>query len=179
MITHHYVRTLARYNAWQNHQIGESYLELVRRGPGDQGAWEADRGVFWGSIQGTLNHLLWGDYIWMARFEGTGTTDVALADSAALYDEPGEYWEARCAVDKRILNWAHGMDDAMLGGDLTWYSGAAGRDVTAPLASLVVHFFNHQTHHRGQVHAMLSQAGVSAPVTDLFLMPQDGPWLAH
>lgn len=167
---------MARYNAWQNHQLGASYIDLRQR---DETAWFATRAGFWGSIFGTLNHLLWGDYVWMNRFEGKSAPDTALADSASMFDaaEPGEYWEARQAVDRRILRWADGVRRADLSGMHGWLSKAEGREVSVPLANCVVHFFNHQTHHRGQVHTMLTQAGAKVPVTDLVFMPQSGEWL--
>ena len=74
-----------------------------------------------------------------------------------------------------MQDWAHGLDDVALAGDLTWYSGAAGREVSRPMAMLVTHFFNHGTHHRGQVHAMLTAAGMRTDDTDLFMMPGATP----
>ena len=176
LITPDYIRLMARYNAWQNHEIGLCYLEVMRGG-GD--AWFEDRKAFWGSIFGTLNHLIWGDYIWMARFEGTRGPQAALPGSAALFDadEPGDYWEARQAVDKRILNWAERLKPRDLEGVHNWYSKAEGREVSVPLALCVVHFFNHQAHHRGQVHTMVTQAGHKGWTTDLVFMPEHGDWL--
>ena len=82
----------------------------------------------------------------------------------------GELKVQRAAVDQAILQWADGLDSAWLETDLTWFSGAAKREVTKPAGFLVVHFFNHQTHHRGQVHAMLTAAGVKPEDTDLFFL---------
>jgi len=73
-------------------------------------------------------------------------------------------------ADANISRWANKVDDAWLADDLTWFSGAANREVRAPLRLLVTHFFNHQTHHRGQVHAMLTAAGQETGDTDLFLL---------
>ncbi len=176
LITPDYVRLMARYNAWQHHQLALSYIELRQR---DKDAWFAPREGFWGSIFGTLNHLLWGDYVWMNRFEGKPEPTATLAESATMFDaqEPGDYWEARQAVDRRILKWAVGVQTADLSGLHSWYSKAEEREVTVPLATCVVHFFNHQTHHRGQVHTMLTQAGAKAPVSDLVFMPETGEWL--
>jgi len=84
-------------------------------------------------------------------------------------------WEAlrreRSAFDTVIVGWADGLDPSWLDGELTWYSGAAKREVTKPKWLLVTHLFNHQTHHRGQVHSMLTQANAKPQDTDLFLLP--------
>ncbi|MEM8647563.1 MAG: DinB family protein, partial [Pseudomonadota bacterium] len=77
----------------------------------------------------------------------------------------------RQAVDQQILDWAARFDETALGDDLSWYSGAAGRTVSKPLGVLITHFFNHQTHHRGQVHAMLTAAGQRPGDTDLPFKP--------
>ncbi|MBT5050632.1 MAG: damage-inducible protein DinB, partial [Rhodospirillaceae bacterium] len=81
----------------------------------------------------------------------------------------------RIDMDQKIVAWSAGLSDNDLAGTLTWYSGAAGRDETKKLAMLVAHFLNHQTHHRGQVHAMLTAAGATPGDTDLFIMP-DNLW---
>jgi uncharacterized damage-inducible protein DinB len=73
-------------------------------------------------------------------------------------------------ADGDISHWAAKVDDAWLAKDMTWFSGAANREVSAPHQLLVTHFFNHQTHHRGQVHAMLTAAGQETGDTDLFLL---------
>ena len=76
----------------------------------------------------------------------------------------------RDKADAAISRWANKVDDVWLAEDLTWFSGAANREVTAKKELLVTHFFNHQTHHRGQVHAMLTAAGQETGDTDLFLV---------
>ena len=82
----------------------------------------------------------------------------------------GELKLQRAAADDTILDWADNLDAAWLAGDLTWDSAAAKREVTKPAAVLVTHFFNHQTHHRGQIHAMLTAAGAVPDDTDLFYL---------
>jgi len=77
---------------------------------------------------------------------------------------------ARNKADTDISRWAGTVDDSWLGDDLVWFSGAAGREIRAPKRFLVAHFFNHQTHHRGQAHAMLTAAGQQTGDTDLFLV---------
>lgn len=76
-------------------------------------------------------------------------------------------------ADGRIRAWADRLGPAALRGDLAWHSGATGREVTKPIATCVAHMFNHQTHHRGQIHAMLTAAGMTPEATDLVFMPED------
>ena len=156
---------MARYNRWQNSQL-DGFLEAL---PAEE--LSRDRGAFFGSILRTLSHLCWGDHIWLSRFDGGSPPPVGAGDSVTYVTDLGGWRALRQTLDARMLVWAEGLTDAALAGDLTWHSGAAGREVTKPLGLLTVHFFNHQTHHRGQVHAMLTATGSKAPVSDLFLMP--------
>ena len=124
--------------------------------------------AWFGSIHATLNHLLWGDQIWMSRFAGTAKPKAAgIPDSAAMYETWDELKGERAAFDRIILDWAERLDPAWPDGDLTWLSGAVGRELSRPKWLLVAHLFNHQTHHRGQIHCMLTQAGVRPGTTDL------------
>ena len=164
MITPAYIRTMAAYNAEMNRRLYGAAARLSdaeRREP---------RGAFWGSIHGTLNHLLWGDTQWMSRFDNWPKPDVAIKQSAGLFDDFAALSGARERADADISRWAAEVDDAWLAQDMTWFSGAANREVLAPHQLLVTHFFNHQTHHRGQVHAMLTAAGQETGDTDLFLI---------
>ncbi len=164
MITPDYVRAMASYNRWQNENLYGAADQL-----GDQQR-KQQRGAFFGSIHATLNHLLWGDQMWMSRFAGTPPPKGKRpADSTAERETWAELKEARAAFDATIIDWAGCIDQPWLSGDLTWFSGAAGREVTRPRALLITHFFNHQTHHRGQVHCMLTQCGVKPGDTDLSL----------
>jgi uncharacterized damage-inducible protein DinB len=168
MIDSDFVRTMARYNRWQNRNLYGAAEAL------DDTARRADRGAFFGSIHATLSHLLWGDTVWMSRFDGWEKPDVGIPGSGDWVAEWTDLSARRAEADAHILNWAEHVGEAALGGDLSWYSGALGRDVTKPMALCVAHFFNHQTHHRGQVHAMLTAAGARPGDTDLFIMPGDG-----
>ncbi|HYZ39534.1 MAG TPA: DinB family protein [Stellaceae bacterium] len=164
MITPAYVRTMAEYNAEMNRRLYAAAARLSdskRRQP---------RGAFWGSIHGTLNHLLWGDYQWMSRFDNWPKPEIAIKQSAQMIEDFAELRAEREQADTSISRWAAEIDDAWLAEDLTLFSGAANREVRAPLRLLVSHFFNHQTHHRGQVHAMLTAAGQETGDTDLFLL---------
>jgi uncharacterized damage-inducible protein DinB len=162
MITLDYIRTMAEYNRWQNANLygaAEGLSDAARKEP---------RAAFFGSIHGTLNHLLYGDQAWMSRFAGTPPPKVpTIAESVGMYDSWEELRRERAAFDAVILDWAARLDPAWLDGDLTWLSGALGREVTRPKWLLVTHMFNHQTHHRGQVHCMLTQAGTRPGTTDL------------
>lgn len=168
MIEPRYVQTMARYNSWQNAQL-MPVLEAMSVEQLTQ-----DRGSFFGGILATANHLLWGDTIWMSRFDPSVDPPVGgITESTGLHSTVGSWSADRFRMDGKIRFWADGLRAVDLKGDLHWHSGAAGRDITAPMASAIMHFFNHQTHHRGQIHAMLTAAGQNAPVSDLFLMPKD------
>ncbi len=168
MISRAYIDTMADYNRWQNDSLygAASNLSDEER--------RADRGAFFGSIHATLSHLLWGDKIWLNRF---GANAPARQSSIAASIDEGTDWEEmkqeRQALDQKIIEWAQCVDEASLGGDLTWYSGAVGREVSRSLGLLITHFFNHQTHHRGQVHAMLTAAGQKPDDTDLPFKPEN------
>ena len=166
MIDRDYCMTMARYNKWQNNQITD-VLEGV-----DDEVLRRNHGAFFGSIFGTLNHLLWGDLFWMSRFgQGAGPA-VSGKDSVTLKPTFALWSAERIRLDGQIILWAEKLNDQDLEDDLTWFSGSMGRDFSKPLATCVVHFFNHQTHHRGQVHAMLTASGLPAPVSDLVFMPE-------
>ncbi len=164
MITPDFVRTMAAYNAEMNRRIYAAAATLS-----DEQR-KADRGLFWKSLHGTLNHLEWGDHNWMSRFDGWDKPPVALKQSDTLYADFAALRAAREATDARLNAWAAKVDDAWLAQDQVWYSGAAKRDMAMARGILMVHFFNHQTHHRGQAHAVLTGYGVDPGETDLFLM---------
>jgi uncharacterized damage-inducible protein DinB len=164
MITAAYVRTMAAYNAEMNRRLYAAAANLSdaeRRAP---------RGAFWGSIHGTLTHILWGDRQWMSRFDNWPKPTTPIKQSAAMIDDFSELAATRETADADITRWAHKIDDGWLGNDLVWFSGAANREMRAPKGLLVSHFFNHQAHHRGQAHAMLTAAGQETGDTDLFLL---------
>ena len=156
---------MARYNAWQNQSV---YLAAETL---DDAARKLDRGAFFGSIHATLCHLLWADLIWMSRFAGTPRPAApGIEASASMISGWNELKRERVQTDELILSWASEVKQDWLADELTWRSGAAGREVSKPCWQLVAHFFNHQTHHRGQVHAMLTAAGARLDDTDLFYM---------
>ncbi len=166
MIDPAYVQRMARYNRWQNQNV---------YGVADQLSDEERRrecGAFFGSIHKTLSHLLWADRIWLSRFTDVLAPEGGIPQSVSLYPDWDVLKRDRGAFDETILGWADALDAAWLASDLTWYSGAAKREITRPKWMLVTHLFNHQTHHRGQVHCMLTQAGGKPHDTDLPLMAE-------
>ena len=167
MIDTRYCVTFARYNRWQNKQL-ETLLGAL-----DSKELTRDRKAFFGSILGTLNHLCWGDKLWMSRFDGGEKPDYDAKEDLTKFPTLSAWSAERFRLDGRISLWAEHLHNVDLAGDLTWFSGLTGKENTQPMAVVVPHFFNHQTHHRGQVHAMLTATGSEAPVTDLFLMPED------
>jgi uncharacterized damage-inducible protein DinB len=169
MITPEYCRTMAAYNRWQNQSLYGAAETL------DADARQADRGAFFKSIHGTLSHLLWGDIFWMSRFDGWDVPAGGIPESSALHGDWAQLCKDRAEADARLLAWAEGLGQADLDGDLSWYSGSRQRDVTMPRAVCVTHMFNHQTHHRGQVHAMLTALGARPDDTDIPFMPDEVP----
>ncbi|MGI3171585.1 DinB family protein [Pseudooceanicola sp. C21-150M6] len=160
-----WVRMMARYNRWQNEAMGRAMESLP---PAEL---TKDRGAFFGSILATANHLLWGDTMWISRFDGGPGPGVTAKGGLTLTLTAAVWGAERFRLDGRITAWAEAATAVSLTGTLSWYSGAAKRDIVAPMMLVVTQMFNHQTHHRGQIHAMLTAAGVKTEDTDLFLMP--------
>jgi uncharacterized damage-inducible protein DinB len=159
-----FVRTMAAYNAEMNRRIyaaAQRLPERERRLP---------RGAFWGSIHGTLCHLLWGDRMWMSRFDGWAKPTVRQKDSPSLIEDFGELESARVDADVRISSWAARVSEEWLAQEQVWFSQSANQELRQPRSLLVTHFFNHQTHHRGQAHAMITACGEKTGDTDLFLV---------
>ena len=164
MISPDWCRVMAAYNAEMNRRLlvaADGLEDAVRR---------ADRGAFWGSLHGTLSHLLWGDTQWMSRFDGGPKPEVGMKDSPRMADDWAALKAARAALDDRIAAWAAGLTQARLAGPLSWVSGVSGKAISMPLWVVATHFFNHQTHHRGQAHALITAAGATTGDTDL-------PWV--
>ncbi|MEO1188259.1 MAG: DinB family protein, partial [Pseudomonadota bacterium] len=88
-----------------------------------------------------------------------------------LYNDWGALKARRAATDQRFITWGDGLDQADIDGDLEWYSGTLERGMTSPRGLCIMQVFNHQTHHRGQVHAMLTAAGATPEDTDIPFMP--------
>ena len=164
-----YVHAMARYNLWQNDNLVSA---ATRIGPA---ARQRDRGAFFGSIEKTFFHVYWADRIWMSRFTDLAAPAGGLAESTAFEGDWDDFRKARAASDQLIRSWAASVDPDWFAGELSWFSGAAGRNMSRPKPLVVMQLFNHQTHHRGQIHAMLTAAGEKPGATDIAFMPAEDP----
>lgn len=167
-------RFLAQYNRWFNERLyaacGSISDEERRR----------DRGAFFGSIHNTLNHLVWGDRVWLRRFGDQGVEFSCLTPQVlqlpegamhgtVIHDEWDALRAAREELDAAIEGWARGMPaDYPL--RTMRYANTKGVQREHPAWQAITHFFNHQAHHRGQVTTLLAQAGVDPGVTDLIAL---------
>ena len=158
----------AAYNQWANKLL----YEAARRLPDED--YRRDRGAFFKSVHGTLNHILVGDRIWMKRFTGEGDAPKRL--DAILCDELETLVVEREREDARIIEWVSGLDAKALAGRFTYTTITDMRTISQRVAPAMSHFFNHQTHHRGQAHALLTGFGLEAPSLDLlyFQRTQEG-----
>ena len=162
MIAPQYCQLMARYNRWMNERLYALLSEFAdeeRKRP---------RGAFFGSMHGTLNHLLWGDRMWLGRFIDEPCSHPAFG--ADMFDEFATLTREREITDRKILDWAGSVTPAWLEGSLTYMSKVDGRTRELPRAVAAMQLFNHGTHHRGQLTTLLRQAGRDPGVTDL-------PWL--
>jgi uncharacterized damage-inducible protein DinB len=152
---------LADYNAWANERLYGAAAALP------EADYRADGGAFFGSLHGTLNHLLVADRIWMHVFTGEGEKPREL--DAILYDDLASLGAARRAEDARIRAYIASLSGADLAGVARYRTVRSPADIEQELAPLLIHFFNHQTHHRGQAHSLLTRAKGEAPSLDLFI----------
>ena len=152
---------LAAYNRWANARLYAAALALS-----DQ-AYRLHIGVFFGSLHGTLNHLLLTDRLWLKRLTGEGGHPNRL--DAILYEDRTELTRARMVEDNRLIAVVEKFDDAALA-NLHSYKTTSGMPQSQVLADILLHLCNHQTHHRGQAHACLSiLTGAEPPSLDLLL----------
>lgn len=165
MISPSYVQTLARYNQWQNQSLYRAAATL------SESERMADAGAFFGSIDATLRHILWADQLWLSRFADLPTPEGRFLDWTAQFPGFLALTAAREALDEVILGWAAKVSPEWLAGSVTWTSVMLGGERTQSAGLLVVHMFNHQTHHRGQVHALLTRLDAKPDDTDLTLLP--------
>lgn len=157
MLEEHF-QLLARYNSLANEKVYEvcSLLSDDER--------KQVRPAFFKSIHGTLNHIMVGDRIWMERFEGKKVPSTNL--DAILYENFDELWAVRRSEDERIEKFVAGLKEDFFKKTIT-YINNAGLVYTDPVTLLMAHFFNHQTHHRGQIHDLLMQTAIRPPVLDM------------
>jgi len=158
--------TLARYNRWANRRLYDACAGL------SAADYHGARPAFFGSIHATLNHILVGDRVWLGRLTGTAAGITAL--DQILHPDLAGLRAARAAEDDRIIGLVDAMDAAELDRVLDYQSFVSGPQRTSRRWALT-HLFNHQTHHRGQVHDMLSQTPVPPPPLDLILFLVGGP----
>jgi uncharacterized damage-inducible protein DinB len=167
-------RFLARYNRWMNEKLVAAAGQLTAQER------SSDRGAFFGSIHGTLNHLVWGDRLWLARFAQQGVVFDSLpsdllrlpegaSHGTVLHAQWDELVAARATLDTAIEGWCHDMPaDFPL--RTMRYANTRGVQREHPMWQALTHFFNHQTHHRGQLTTLLMQSGVDPGVTDLIAL---------
>jgi uncharacterized damage-inducible protein DinB len=171
-----HLRLLAQYNAWMNARVYDAAAKLSTQDLA------ADRGAFFGSILGTLNHLVVADTIWLKRFanhpaqhttlEPLRLTTQPAALNQILFTELPALRTHRDRLDATITEWINGLTDADLQ-HVLHYANTRGVPAKRHFGSLLIHFFNHQTHHRGQASTLLMQAGQDIGVTDLLALIPD------
>ncbi|MBB3235214.1 DinB family protein [Phyllobacterium endophyticum] len=152
-------RMFAAYNRWANQRLYAAAAEL------DDEEYRRDMRAFFSSLHGTLNHLLVTDRIWLHRFTGQGDAPKAL--DAIVHDRLDDLRAARVAEDARIIDWINSLESADIAGRFTYTTVSDMRTISQRLAPALAHLFNHQTHHRGQAHGILTALGRSAPTFDL------------
>ena len=176
MITPDYASLMASYNQWMNDKLYAAARIL------SPDMLSAEQGAFFGSIIGTLNHVVVADTIWLKRFTAHPSPFESL-DAIRALDRPEALDQIlfadiealsshRSMIDATILHWAHELDAADLEKPVA-YTNMKGVANRKPLAALLVHFFNHQTHHRGQATTLLTQAGQDVGVTDVLALMSD------
>jgi uncharacterized damage-inducible protein DinB len=169
------VRGFAKYNREFNLSL---FTQLAGLGETER---KRDMGAFFGSIHGTLNHILLADRIWLGHFAKAIPGMSALSNAKLVYEfqslrqevagDFDELLHERQATDQVITNWAGELTDELLAQTMR-YSNSKGQVREHPVWLAVAHMFNHETHHRGQVTAMLYQLGYDPGVTDYFAYAQ-------
>ncbi len=164
-LTSHF-QMLAQYNGLANHKLYEACALLS-----DEER-KLVRPAFFKSIHGTLNHILVGDRIWMTRFQGLEIPSTGL--NTILYEDFLELRQVREAEDEKIKTFFLNLDDNFFTQTIQYRNNAGNLHVD-PVELLITHFFNHQTHHRGQVHDQLSQTSVKPPSLDMHRILRPDP----
>lgn len=153
------------YNAWANRRIYDDAAALSHVD------YRTDKGAFFGSLHGTLNHLLVADLLWMRRFTGEGEAPSRLDE--ILHDDLASLRAAREREDARIIAYAATLDSAALAKTIRYRTLSSPNEIAQPLAPAIDNFFNHQTHHRGQAHCLLTILTGRAPVLDLLYFQRE------
>jgi uncharacterized damage-inducible protein DinB len=166
VITVEYCKLFARYSRWQNQSIYAACEKLT------DDTRKRNMGAFFKSIHNTLNHLMVADRLWLSRFDGE-PAGVSSLDQV-LYVDFSELKKQRGFLDDRVDRYVSSLSNAALVGTISYRPmSAPDSEITKPLAECVMHFFNHSTHHRGQVTTLLMQSGVDPGATDLPWLPKD------
>ena len=156
---------MASYNAWANARLFRMAGALADE------LYHKDVGAYFKSLHGTLNHILVGDRIWMRRLTGSGDHPAKL--NAMMFDDLSSLHAARVEEDSRIIGFVQGLTEPAFeeAVDYRMLNGAPHRQ---PRREILAHLFNHQTHHRGQAHAILTILGVAEPdPLDLLIMQRE------
>ena len=151
--------SFARYNAWANRLLYDAAAKL------SDTDYRADRGAFFKSMHGTLNHLLTADWVWMHRFTGQGPSPTRL--DQIQHERLADLRAAREAEDRRIIDYVDGLSEQQLKGTIRYRRVSTPEEFEQALTPALTHFFNHQTHHRGQAHSILCSLGNRDLVLDL------------
>jgi len=173
MTLRNHILLMANYNQWMNVKLYEAAGKL------SQEELTTNRKAFFGSLLGTLNHIVVGDTVWLKRFATHPFGYAALEPVRAmtmpasldqiLFSEFVPLRKHREDLDCIINAWASSLKDVDFEHTLE-YTNMKGAVARRNFGSLVLHFFNHQTHHRGQATTLLSQAGHDVGVTDLLML---------
>ena len=164
MQTLDYLKTMCHYNQWMNEKlyaVCETIPDEVRK---------KDLGAFFRSMHGTLNHLLLADRVWLGRFKNVPFSVQSLDQE--LYADFATLRRERAKTDAAIHAYIDSLTPEQINGDLHYISLLNPEPRVLPLALALLHFFNHQTHHRGQLTTLMNQTGYDSGVTDLLVMPQ-------
>jgi uncharacterized damage-inducible protein DinB len=156
-----HLQRFAAYNRWANARLYEAALAL------SEAEYRRDVGAFFKSMHGTLNHLLLTDRLWLKRLTGEGDHPNRL--DAIIHEERSDLAMARADQDDRIIGYVAGLDEAALQ-EMYRYQNTAGKEFEDRRSDILVHLFNHHTHHRGQAHTILSICGRQPPPLDLLAM---------
>ena len=164
MISAGYCRLMSRYNTWQN-----TSLVTAADGLTNEDRWK-DRGAFFHSIAATFNHLYWADALILERLKGNERPEETIKHSLTSPSDWIDFKALRLRRDEEIEEWSESLGDADLQGMLVWYPGDGFIRIEKPKAICAIQLFNHQTHHRGQIHAMLTAAGAEPEPTDVQML---------
>jgi uncharacterized damage-inducible protein DinB len=162
-----HLRRMARYNQWANQRLYAACRQLPEE------EYRRPRPAFFGSLHGTLSHVLVGDRLWLARIEGMAAPALRLDDQP--YASLDALESARTAEDARMIRLVDGYREDELARIVSYRPVTRPDDVTTPLHLCWLHVFNHQTHHRGQAHGQLSQTALPPPPLDLIYFLRENP----